>query len=106
MVGKVIDNGDAIPLCLHFESAFYALESLQRGGDCLFRDSTRDGERRCGGGIPDVVFSSQGKFESCPRLPFLHDRPCCTGGFEPQVWDFPVGTLTGAIALDGAAGFG
>ena len=82
MMGEVVDDGDAVDLRFHFETALYALECFEGGGDFFFRNAV--GERHHGGCgcVPDVVFAGQGEFEIGPGTIFVQHGPGGFPGFQ------------------------
>ena len=75
MMGKVVDDGDAIHFGADLETTLDALEIAQCFCNLFFCDSIccRHDCRR--GGIPYVVFAGERELEIAPRFGITQDRP-------------------------------
>src|SRR5207244_11371143 len=99
-MSEIIDDGDAVDLCLHFQTALHAFESLQCGRNFFFRDAVIKSQRRRSGGIPYVVFPTQRKLEIGPVLFIVQHGPRSSSLLQLQIGDPPRRIVARTVAFD------
>ena len=102
MVREVVDDRHSMHLRSDFQPSLDTAETLQRTGNHLDGHRVIGGHRCRRGGVEDVVFAGQVRFEFRPRSAFSRDFPSGDFSLVPHIDDSPGRLLGKAVTFDPA----
>ena len=89
MVGEIVDDGDAVDFCAHFEPASHAAKRCQRFGNRFRGNSLPRGQRRRGGRVQGIVLASHRQRQFSPLFALAQHAPVADAVLEAQIGQAP-----------------
>src|SRR6266700_2539188 len=99
MVREIVNDGDAVHFCFHFQATLDALETLQGLRNDFQWDAVMCSQDSCRRSVPNVVLASQRKLKIRPGSAVSLDRPSGAIALKAKIRDTPHGTSGSAVTL-------